>query len=118
MLPPEPEVLDARQGFPDAQQDLAGPPLETVAGFHSCGWYGTTLNDERGCFAVVGDEGPLAELIGDRLLLRYGLRSIYVYCFASAPDLEQDIVITRRAFAALDLLARESIDVLIEVIAG
>lgn len=116
-LPNEPEVLDARLPFPDAQVALDGVPSSRLTDFHTCGWYGTTLHDERGAFAMVNETGPLADLIGDRLRLRYERKSVNVYCFGST-DLPHDIAITRRAFASLELLAVEEIEVLVEVLSG
>jgi hypothetical protein len=114
-LPNEPEVLDARQCFADAQRSLEGVTEARIGAFHTCGWYGTEVNDERGSFALVDEAGPLADLIGDRLRIRYDRREVYVYCFGST-DLPVDVAITRRAFARLDLLAKDEINVIVEVV--
>lgn len=115
-LPAEPEILAARQGFPDAQIDLAGTAILRRPGLPTCGWYGTKVSVERGSFALVNRGGPLEDLIGDRLKLTYKGRCVFVYCFGSE-ELLYDIHITRRTFAALELLAVERIDVIVEVVA-
>jgi hypothetical protein len=115
VLPAEPEILAARQGFADAQRDLAGVAVERMPGLPSCGWYGTAVSAERGSFALVNRGGPLEALIGDRLKLTYGDCSVYVYCFGSE-DLDWDIHITRRAFAALELLAVDRIALIVEIV--
>ena len=114
MLPNEPEVLLARQSFSDAQWSFSGLG-ERFGTYYTCGWYGTELNDERGCFALVDDTGPLADLIGDRLRLRYDQRAVFVYCFGST-ELPHDVAITRRAFAALALLSLDEIRLIVEVV--
>jgi hypothetical protein len=117
MLPNEPEILSARQAFLDAQAALEGTgrtPAEPT-GFFPCRWYGSSFHTDRGSYAVVKTDGELGDLVGDRLRLVYGKRSVIVYVFASA-DVEAEIVITRRSFAALELLAVNEIDVLVEVL--
>jgi hypothetical protein len=43
---------------------------------------------------------------------------VIVYVFGSAPDLDWDIHLMRRPFAALSLLSVDRIDVMVEVLAG
>lgn len=117
ILPAEPEILAARQGFTDAQEALVGTPISREAGLPSCGWYGTAVSSERGSFALVNRGGPLEGLVGERLKLTWAERSVYVYVFGSE-DLDWDIHITRRAFAALELLAVDRIDLIVEVVAS
>lgn len=119
-LPNEPEIMDARLAFPDAQVALAGTVEETKFATNTCGWYGTAFHPDRGCFAIVNLGGPLVDLVGDRLLLRYGVsRSVIVYCIGAQTVPEgQDIVITRRSFLALELLVVDRIDVIVETLAG
>lgn len=115
-LPNEPEILDARQGFTDAQAALDGTTVERRAGLFTCGWYGTDVSRERGSFGLVNRGGPLEDLVGDRIRLTVGPDSVLVYVVASAV-LDHDIHITRRSFAAVSLLAVDRIDVLVEVVA-
>lgn len=116
-LPSEPEILDARQGFPDAQAALGSGVLDAVSGLYGCGWYGTSVSRERGSFALVNRDGPLESIIGDRVKLTSGDHSTFVYVIGSA-DLDWDIHITRRSFAALSLLAVDRIDVTVEVVSS
>lgn len=115
-LPPEREVLIARKAFPDAQVELSGVSAPYSGGPYALGWFGTRIVDERGAFAVVSEGGPLEDLIGEIVLLRYGQRSVFVYCVGASDIADYDIGVTRRAFAALAVLAKEEIAVLIEVV--
>lgn len=117
LLPSEPEILSARKGWQDAQAELAGQVIIRNPTLIGCGWYGTAISRERGAFALVNRTGALTDLVGDRLRLTHNDRSIYVYCFGT-DDLDYDIHITRRSFAALELLAVERIDVTVEVVSG
>jgi hypothetical protein len=116
-LPSEPEVLSARQGFFDAQAELAGTPVERKLGLLTCGWYGTALSQERGSFVLVNQDGPLADAVGERLRLTYRTRSVYVYCFG-ADSLDWDLHVTRRVYTALELLCVDKIDVIVEIVAS
>lgn len=112
----EPEILTARQSFPDAQAALdgVGSPFGNAA--FTVGWYGTRVSAERGSFCIVNADGPLAELVGDTVRLRYGPGStVLAYCVGSA-DLEWDMGVTRRVFAAVELLSVDIISVTLEVI--
>lgn len=117
MLPPEREILSARLPYLEAQVALSGTVEESVADYFTCGWYGTTMHPDRGAYAIAQADGPLVDYVGDRLRLIYGLRSTIVYVFASA-DIPWQLGITRRSFAALDLLAKEQIDIRFEVLTG
>lgn len=119
-LPPEPEILDARLPFLEAQSALAGVPLVGTPDTHSCSWFGTDVLLERGSFALVQRDGPLADLVGDRLKLTWQRKVIYVYCVGTGQpeDVPNDLGITRRAFAALSLLTVDRIDPLVQVVSG
>ena len=118
MLLNEPEILAARQGYLDAQADLMGGVFSRDPGTtYTCGWFGTSVMSERGFFALVNEDGPLTDLIGDRLRVIVGGRSVYVYVLTSAV-LPQDLCLARRPFAALAQLAVSELDVSIEVISG
>lgn len=118
-LPSEPEILEARRSFPDAQSALDDGVGEKVAdGPFALGWYGTSVSRERGAFAVVADRGLLSDLIGDRVRIVYDTASVVAYVFGGAVFDTCDIAVTRRAFAALELLVVERIDVEIEVLSS
>lgn len=116
-FPNEPEILAARRPFPDAQAALEGGTLELRETLFSCGWYGSSISRERGCFALVNDTGGLSDLIGDRVRLMSGTRSVIVYVVGGG-TFDYDIHLMRRAYAALSLLAVERIDVTVEVLAS
>lgn len=118
ILPPEPEIIDAALPFPDAQVALDGTTEQTIGAFQVCNWYGPNLHPDRGCYAIVNADGDLEDLVGDRLRLRYGNKSVVVYCFTTISDIDESILITRRAYAKLGLLAKTPIDVLVEVLTG
>lgn len=115
---PEPEILEARRSFPDTQAAMASAGVPALFGpdFYTVAWKGHELTDTPGSFCTVNADGPLANLVGDHLRLRFGAsRSVYVYCVGSA-TLAVDIGVTRRAFAALEFLAVDSLAVLVEVV--
>lgn len=122
MLGPEPLVLDGRQAFDDAQRLYAGSAVRR--GFFDVAWYGTSLSDERGSFAVVDPQLALADLVGDILELTYyppltrafEARVVRVYVIGSAQDLGAPLAITRRCYMALEHLATEPINVAVGVI--
>lgn len=119
MLPNEPEIIDAKLAFPDAQRALAGVPEPGTAVRSTVGWYGTSLHPDRGCFAIVREDGPLADLVGDRLRVTYNDKSVTVYCIgARTIDSGEDIVITRRSWAAVELLSMDRIVAVVDVVAG
>lgn len=116
MLDPEPEILDGRHNFNDAQvtfnhaADTVWPSLVSVS------WYGTRVSDERGSFAHVRTGGPLADLVGDHLRITSASRSVNVYVLGATDALVTDLAITRRAFVALGLLSTVSLPCKVEVL--
>lgn len=117
LLPPEAEILDARLPYLEAQVALSGAVERKITDYYSCGWYGTTLHPDRGCYGIVNADSDLVDLVGDRVRLIHGKRSTIVYVFASY-DVPEQIQITRRSYAALELLAIEPINVRMEVLTG
>lgn len=111
MLPPEPAVLAARQGFADAQVSLTG--IVAPQGYYQLSWYGTTISDERGSFGVVAADGPLFQLVGQFAQLTVATRSVNVYIIGGAVNLLTDLAVTRRAYLALSTLADEPLRVLV-----
>jgi hypothetical protein len=105
MLPPEPDVLLARQAFCDAQAAMVGA-LKRIGDF-SVGWYGTDTSDERGSFAVVNASGPLIGNVGDYLHVVNGRHDVFVYVIGSKTNLLTDLALTRRSYQQIQLLAVE-----------
>jgi hypothetical protein len=109
--------------FWEAQTKLGDePPVAGIAHSMTCGWHGTRLDPRRGSFALVRREGEFAlgddnDLIGERVRVTYRDRSVNVYVVGDA-DLDDDISLSRRAFAALGLLSTEFLDVDVEVLSA
>ena len=117
MLGPEAIVLDARQGFLDAQASASFVGTATPLGFFSVSWYGTAVSDERGSFGIVDPTLGLADAIGEIVEVTYQSRWVRVYVIASQDGLGTDLGITRRSYLALGLLAVEPITATIGVVA-
>lgn len=116
MLPPEPEVLEAREAFPDAQELLsARVSTGVVYERQALSWYGSIISDERGSFGVVNPDGPLADLVGDHVRITHREEVVVVYV-AAAAEVPTPLAITRRAFLALGRLTEENITVTLEVL--
>lgn len=103
-----------RKAFPDAQNDISLLGVGRVFGeqFYTLGWAGKS----RESFCLVNIDGPLSSLVGDHLRFRYGVsKSVYAYCVGIA-DVASDVIVTRRLFAALELLSVQQLSVIVEVI--
>lgn len=103
-----PEVLEARYDFELAQRRLGGDEGVALSGFFACGWYGTAIQEDRGCFAIANTDGPFAPYVGQRLELTRSRRSVIVFCFAQT-DLPHDIALARRPYMALESPAIDEI---------
>lgn len=108
----------AAMGFLEAQRLLSGE-LQTEAFETTTSWHGTTVDDNRGSFAVVLASGPLADLVGQRVLVtsKTHARSVLVYVTAALSTLDADFSLARRAFAQLELLSADFLDVHVQVVA-
>jgi hypothetical protein len=90
-----------------------------------CGWHDVATDDERGANAIVRSDGPLADLVGERILVKtreHGRdREVVVYVHEEQdwPDeiTDEDLSITKRAWLELGEWSLESLLVTIEVIA-
>lgn len=100
-------------------------PLAATRTAATAGWYGSTTDPEQGANCVVRTDGPLAELVGERLRVTYRLgtlrRSVAVYVHDEqdfGPDAaDEDLALSRRAFMAIAPLATEALPVEVEVLA-
>jgi hypothetical protein len=75
----------ARYGFSTAQHVFRqSTPDARSQRFATCEWYGGKLSEEQGSNALVRSGGPLADLVGERLLVSDPAegRSVAVYCHA------------------------------------
>ena len=111
----EEEVGWARRGWPDSQRLLAGEPIRRLPGLVPISWYDTRTSPERGAFALVRAGGPHEELVGDILRISRGVHSAFVYVLESA-DLPTDIAVARTVMVRLALLARSSVNFVVEVV--
>lgn len=99
----EPDIVFARGGFPDVQTTLEDYPSKAIPGEFVCGWYGTSINDERGSFCIVSSNGELADRVGSYLRISYLTNHVSLYCVESH-DILYDLAITRRAYWELAAL--------------
>jgi hypothetical protein len=89
------------------------------------GWHGATTDPEQGANAIVRSDGPLAELVGERLRITYRrgtlARSVAVYVHDEQdfpPEVaDEDISLARDAFMRLAPLATNSLPVEVAVVA-
>lgn len=108
----------AALGFPDAQLLLAGE-LQDTTYETTTSWHGTVVDASRGSFAVVLAGGALDGLVGERVQVTSKTHnlSVIVYVTAKVASLDADISLARRAFAAIELLSADFLDVHLQVIA-
>lgn len=114
-----PDIL-ARMGWETAQEMLSSGPLGTPVFDTLATWHGTAVDQNRGSFAVVRAGSVLKDLVGERLKLTTRSsarpRSCLVYVFQAVTALDADLSLARRAFAELELLAADFVDVHVEVL--
>lgn len=115
-----PELQLARRAFPTAQRLLRGGTLREASPAAQIGWHGTEVTPETGSVAVVPTSGPLADLVGEIVVVRRimptEIRSVFAYVIGAAPIVD-DLSLARRPFLALGLLANESLTCSVEVVA-
>jgi hypothetical protein len=93
---------------------IAGSRVTAVAG-----WYGNTFDPTTGANAIVRYDGPLADLVGERILVsRRGTTdarsvAVYVHDERSFPDelATEDLVLSARAFLAIGNQTLDDLDV-------
>lgn len=112
-----PDDVLAKLAFADAQRLLFGT-LQDETYETTTSWHGTVVDENRGSFAVVRSGGLLDGLVGKKLEVssKTHSRSVIVYVTAKTPSLDADMSLARRAFAQLDLLAEDFLDVHLRVI--
>lgn len=117
--PDRPEVEIARLPWPEAQRVLGSTGgLAATVRPGVCGWYGSAFDDDPGSFAFVAQDGPFQSMVGQRLAISTEGRRAYVYCKAALPLNDgEDLAVTQRVYAALDLLTTVPIEVDVEVLA-
>lgn len=109
------EEMVLSRAFPKAMALISSQPERRVGDFVTVGWHSLDVDPETGPAAVVRIGGPLdPDLIGDVVRLTFEEREVFVLV-RGARDIEPDLSVSRRAFMELALLAREEIDVVVEV---
>lgn len=116
----EDDFYYARLPFDRAQEALDTGKAEPGAVLANCGWHGSRTDRERGSFVIVNSDGPLADLVGERLRLTTGrettmLRSVIAYCHTQA-NLDGDLSVTRRLALALGAPGDDLTPVEVEVL--
>lgn len=110
----EPRVLDALQGWIDAQVLLRGVPDVTTQPVQTTvGWYDTGVDDREGAFCLIDNGGALEDLVGDVVQVTVEDVTIWVYCLGGAA-LDQPIALARTAFSKVAMLSEESVDALVQ----
>jgi hypothetical protein len=112
----DPNVLDGRQAFTDAQAAFAFVGVSVPLGFFTVSWYGTAVSDERGSFGIVDPELGLADGVGEIVEVDYHGKTVRVYIIGSQDSLATDLAITRRSYLAVAPLAVEPITATIGVV--
>jgi hypothetical protein len=112
----DPEILVGRRAFTEAQHLLAGVPLLAVPMPLRVGWYDTSVDPERGSFAVVAEEGEHQGLIGEIISVEFQGRSVSAYVLG-ARSITSDIALQRRAFMAIASPSAGSVHAQVQVLA-
>jgi hypothetical protein len=118
--PPErPDTGVARYAFANAQDLLEAGTLAEDSATGVVAWHGTTIDPERGSFCLARRGGPFEDLVGERLRITRRDRSVVCYChdLVELDEEDEDLSLTRRAFAALAPLSTELLEAKVEVLA-
>jgi hypothetical protein len=114
------DLMQSRRAFPVAQQLLSGPVLRQETESAVIGWHGSSTHPETGSVALVREDGAFVDLVGHIVRIDRQLsgatRSVYAYVVATGP-IADDLSLTRRAFLGLGILANETLDCAIQVLA-
>jgi hypothetical protein len=111
-----PDAQLARLGFPSAQEALGSHGGSLAAYTATCGWYGFPFDPDTGSFGIVRTDGPLHDLIGERVRITYGDLSAVVYV-KDRREVVEDIAVTRRVYMHLTTAATTELTVEVEVLA-
>jgi hypothetical protein len=113
-------LMMSRRAFPVAQAAFEGAVLRTAAANAVIGFHGSDTSAETGAVALVREDGDHVDLVGEIVRVSRRLsgetRTVLVYVFGTGPILD-DLSLTRRGFMGLGILAAETLECSIEVIA-
>lgn len=110
----------ASYGFATAQDALGGSGGASDESYRvTTGWHGTRIDTRRGWYAVVAKDGPLADLVGERVRVtcRDDPRApgVIVYVVTDATVLDDEVSLARQAYLRLCDPSLDAERVLIEV---
>lgn len=105
----------ARLPYIEAQAAFGGGAGVLSSRTSLVGWHGLRFDREVGSFAIVNPLGPLAALVGERVRVTVGKRSVCAYVHTDA-DIVEDISLARRLFLTLAPLAETDLRGRIEVL--
>ena len=105
---PGDELLASRRSWAKTQELFTSVPIERIPALVEVSWHGTEVYGESGAVALARTGGPYERLVGEVIRVRREKREIFVYVVA-ARDVPGDLSLTRRAFAALGLLALDRV---------
>jgi hypothetical protein len=111
------DLMLAQLPFPTAQRLLAGAAVRGSRERVLAEWHGTSADGDtiQGSLAMVNPDGPLADLVGERIKVTFQTRSVIAYVHKSG-QLDDDLSLTRTLFARLARLDATNISVLVEVV--
>lgn len=114
------DLMMSRRAYPVAQEAFSGPVLRVAAEEAAIGWHGAELHPETGSVALVREDGPFVELVGEIVRIERRLASetrvVFAYVYATAAILD-DLSLARRTFMGLGILANENLVCSIGVVA-
>lgn len=104
--------------YADAQVVLGRtPPLAATALTAQVGWHGTSVDPVRGASAVVRSDGPLTDLVGERVKVSYNERSVVAHV-REERDILEDMSLARRLFLGLATPNTDELAATIETLAA
>ena len=112
----ETEVMDGTRTWATTQELFRGvSPVGTPRYDLDVGWYDSNVEPNAGAFCLVQAGGQYEDLVGERVAVVYGDKTIYLYCLGST-NLDQDVALARAAFFRMADLAEDTIPVSLQVI--
>jgi hypothetical protein len=108
--------------WPDGQRMLQYPGRDGLAIPATCGWHGTAFDPQRGAFGIVSVDGPLADMVGERLVVTRRdvspARTVYVYVHSDSETLTEELSLSRRAFMGLGDPALDRVQVTVDTVSA
>lgn len=105
----------ASLGFSEAQEAFSvTSPIPGSDERATVGWHGTAVDPRRGSYGIVQKDGDFTEWVGERVKVTWNERSVIVYV-TDERDIDEDFSLARRAFLALEPLAADEVDAVVEI---